>query len=74
MSQVGGRQGNKKKVKLTRIEKFQRFLLETKRIFKNATKPNRKQYKGMVKICSIGILIIGLLSFVIQVISTVIQG
>ena len=49
-------------------------MLESKRIFHNATKPTRKQYKGMIKICSIGILIVGLLSFIIQVISTVIQG
>lgn len=52
---------------------FQRFLLNSKRIFAIATKPSRKQFAAMMKICLIGLGIIGGLSFIIQLIASVVS-
>jgi len=57
---------------VTSMNKFQRFMLSTKRIVKISTKPTRKQYFTMVKVCLIGLGIIGLLSYLIQLIASVI--
>ena len=67
-------QQNKKKKDLNRIEKFQAFMQNSKRIFKISTKPTRKQFLAMTKICVIGLVIIGLISFVVQLIASVIIG
>ena len=51
------------------------FFQNTKRIMKIANKPKRKDYFLVFKICAIGILILGALSFVIQLIfSVALQG
>ena len=55
------------------MSKLQRFWLETRRIFKIAKKPTTKEYKAMVKICLIGMAIIGGLSFVVQLISSIVS-
>ena len=55
------------------MTRLKRFWLNTKRIFKISTKPGKKEYWTMVKICSIGILIVGLLSYIVQVIVQVIS-
>jgi len=52
-------------------ERFTIFLQNAKRILKIANKPNRKDYFLVFKICGIGILILGALSFVIQLIFSV---
>jgi protein translocase SEC61 complex gamma subunit len=55
------------------MTKLQRFWLETKRIFKISTKPTKKEFMAMVKICLIGMAIIGGISFVVQLISSVVS-
>jgi protein translocase SEC61 complex gamma subunit len=49
-----------------------RFYQNTKRIVKVASKPSRKEYWLVTKICLIGIVILGVLSYVIQLIFSVI--
>ena len=49
-----------------------RFYQNTKRIVKVASKPSRKDYWLVTKICLIGIVILGVLSYVIQLIFSVI--
>ncbi|GAH17001.1 unnamed protein product, partial [marine sediment metagenome] len=44
------------------------------RIMKIANKPGRKDYFLVFKICAIGILVLGVLSYVIQLIWTLING
>ena len=44
------------------------FFQNTRRIIKIASKPSRKDYFLVFKICAIGIVILGALSYVIQLI------
>ena len=59
--------------KLSRYERLGVFFQNTKRIIKIANKPSRKDYFLVFKICAIGILVLGVLSFVIQLIWTLIN-
>ncbi len=52
-------------------ERIVTFFQNTKRIMKIANKPKRKDYLLVFKICSIGILILGVLSYIIQLIFAV---
>jgi len=47
------------------------FFQNAKRILKIANKPNRKDYFTVFKICAIGIVVLGALSFIIQLIFSV---
>ena len=62
-----------KKEKLSLYERIGVFFQNSKRIIKIANKPGRKDYFLVFKICAIGILVLGVLSFVIQLIWTVIK-
>ncbi|MHA1341155.1 MAG: protein translocase SEC61 complex subunit gamma [Promethearchaeota archaeon] len=53
--------------------KIRKFWIETKRIFTIAKKPTRKEFNLTVKICLVGLLIIGGLSYAIQLIASSIQ-
>lgn len=46
--------------------KFKSFILESIRVLKLTKKPSRIEFKTIVKASAIGILIIGLIGFVIQ--------
>ena len=59
--------------KLTFYERIGVFFQNTKRIMKIANKPDRKEYLLIFKICGIGLLVLGVLSFVIQLIWTIIN-
>ena len=48
------------------------FFQNAKRILKIANKPNRKDYFTVFKICAIGIVVLGALSFIIQLIFNVV--
>ena len=50
---------------------LKKFWMNTRRIFKISTKPSKKEFGMMIKICSIGIGVIGLLSYIVQLISSV---
>jgi len=51
------------------------FLKNSKRILKIANKPKRKEYFLTFKICAIGLVVLGALSYVIQLIfSVALQG
>ena len=60
--------------KLSLYERLGVFFQNTKRIIKIANKPSRKDYLLVFKICAIGILILGVLSYVIQLIWTVLNS
>jgi len=55
------------------IARFQKFWLETKRIFQTGRKPTKKEYGLTVKISLIGLAIIGGLSYIIQIIAYAIE-
>jgi len=52
-------------------ERIVSFFQNTKRIIKIANKPKRKDYFLVFKICAIGILILGVISYIIQLIFAV---
>ena len=52
---------------------LQKFFLNSRRILKISVKPTRKMYGSILKVCLIGIAIVGALSYIIQLISNVIQ-
>ncbi len=60
--------------KLSLYERFGLFFQNSKRIIKIANKPGRKDYFLVFKICAIGILVLGVLSYVIQLIWTLINA
>ena len=53
-------------------ERIKSFYQNSKRILKIANKPNRKDYFLVFKICGIGLLILGAISYVIQLIFSVV--
>lgn len=55
------------------MNKLQRFMLESKRIFKISTKPTKKEYTAMLKITLIGMALIGGLSYIVQLIASLVQ-
>ena len=59
---------------LTLYERMGVFFQNTRRIIKIANKPSRKDYFLVFKICAIGILILGVLSYVIQLIWTIVNS
>ena len=63
-------QVNKKK-KPGYYERSLNFFQNTKRIMKIANKPKRKDYFLVFKICTIGIVLLGAISYVIQLIFSV---
>jgi len=62
---------NDKHKKQSLYERIVIFFQNTKRIIKIANKPKRKDYFLVFKICAIGILVLGVLSFIIQLIFAV---
>lgn len=61
----------KGKQKPSLYERFLTFIQNSKRIIKIARKPSRKEYFTVFKICSIGLAVLGALSYVIQLIFSV---
>ncbi len=62
---------SQKRKKLTIYERLLTFSQNTKRIVKTANKPSRKEYFMVFKICLIGIVLLGAVSYVIQLIFSV---
>jgi protein transport protein SEC61 subunit gamma-like protein len=61
----------KQKKKPSTYDKLSDFYRNSKRILKIANKPNRKEYFLVFKICGIGLIVLGVLSYVIQLIFSV---
>lgn len=51
---------------------LRKFLYECKRVLRVARKPDREEYLTIAKVTGLGILLIGLVGFVITMISTLI--
>ncbi len=52
--------------------KFKTFLKECKRVLKITKKPSKEEFQTIVKICAIGMVIIGILGFIITIGATLI--
>lgn len=53
-------------------ERIKNGFSDTKRVLKIANKPDRKEYFLTFKICAIGLVILGALSYVLQLIFSVV--
>ena len=49
----------------TKTTKVKRFIKETIRVFRITKKPNKEEYKSIVKVTGLGICIIGAIGFII---------
>ena len=50
------------------IVKFKSFIVECKRVLQVTKKPNKTEFKTIVKVSGLGILIIGLIGFILTMI------
>jgi len=55
-------------------ERARNFIHQCVRMLKIATKPNKSELWLSIKICFLGILAVGAIGYVIQLISSLIQG
>ena len=62
-----------KQEKRTVWSKFKSFVIQCKRVFKVTKKPNKEEFKTIVKVSALGILIIGLMGFLIDLIWTLLK-
>ncbi|MBE6498313.1 MAG: protein translocase SEC61 complex subunit gamma [Methanobrevibacter sp.] len=46
-------------------ESFDKFIKDSKRVLKVSRKPDAKEYRELAKVVSIGVLIVGVIGFVI---------
>ena len=53
-------------------ESFDKFIKDSKRVFKVSRKPDAKEYRELAKVVSIGVLIIGVIGFVIVLLGSLI--
>ncbi len=54
--------------KRTVWSKFKSFIIQCRRVFRVTKKPNKDEFKTIVKVSALGILIVGLLGFLIDMI------
>ncbi|MBD3203518.1 protein translocase SEC61 complex subunit gamma [Candidatus Woesearchaeota archaeon] len=52
------------------IPKLKTFILKSKRVLKITKKPDNEEFANVVKVSGLGIIIIGLIGFLIQTIRT----
>lgn len=52
----------------SKFEKFKEFLVECRRVLRATKKPSREEFQTIVKVSGLGIVIIGLIGFLIGVI------
>ena len=50
------------------------FTNECMRVLRITKKPNNEEFKGIVKVSGLGIIIIGLIGFVIQIVKMYLRG
>ena len=63
--------GSVANIKPSKWTKFKGFLTECKRVLKVTKKPNKEEFRTIVKISGIGIAVIGLLGFLISFIKEI---
>ncbi len=51
--------------KATRMQKLKKFLKECRRVIRVTRKPNKQEFKTIVKVSGLGMAIIGLIGFLI---------
>ena len=54
------------------LTRLKTFMIESKRVYKLTRKPTKNEFWTMAKVSAIGILVIGLIGFIIQIGATLI--
>lgn len=57
----------------TLLSRLKSFILESRRVFRITKKPAKDEFKAIVKISSIGIAVIGIIGFIIQIIWAIVS-
>jgi protein transport protein SEC61 subunit gamma and related proteins len=52
------------------MHKFKNYIVECKRVLRITKKPSNEEFKAIVKVSGLGILAIGAIGFIIQLIHT----
>ncbi len=60
--------------KQTLIFKLKRFIVECKRVLRVTRKPDSIEFKTIVKVSGLGMAIVGLIGFIIQIIKQMFFG
>lgn len=60
--------------KPTIIFKIKRFFIESKRVLRVTRKPDLIEFKTIVKVSGLGMAIVGLIGFIIQIIKQIFFG
>jgi protein transport protein SEC61 subunit gamma and related proteins len=63
---IAKKRDEEKDIKQSKYERFKSFIVECKRVLKVTKKPDKLEFKTIVKVSGIGILIIGLIGFLIN--------
>jgi len=58
-------------IEKTKMQRFKEFLTECRRVLRITKKPDKEEFKTIVKISGIGIIIIGALGFLVSFIKEV---
>jgi protein transport protein SEC61 subunit gamma-like protein len=53
---------------MKKIDKLRSFYQECVRVFRITKKPSREEYKAIMKVAGLGILLIGLIGFIVHAI------
>mgnify|MGYP000707543562 CR=1 FL=1 len=56
------------------LDKLRGFIYKCKRTLSVARKPTAREYWMVARICILGLFIVGLIGFLVKVLSTLIQG
>ena len=59
---------NEEQIKPSLWFKFKRFIIECRRVLRVTKKPTNFEFKTIVKVSGIGMIIIGMIGFLIQII------
>jgi len=55
------------------IQKVKTFLIECRRVLKVTRKPTKAEFKVIVKVSALGMMVIGTVGFIIQMVATYIK-
>ncbi len=52
------------------LDRLKGFLVQCRRVFQVTKKPTRQEYTAIVKVTGLGILLIGLIGFIVYLVAT----
>ena len=59
---------DEQQLKQSRMDKIKNYFIECRRVLRVTKKPSNEEFKSIIKVSSLGIALIGLIGFLIQLI------